>query len=91
MIYSQAVWAFLIWLFSIRIVRNEEWYKQMNVIDFLSKMGRHLRIGDMISKQSVKERLETTGLNFCEFSYQLFQAYDWYHLFTKYGCEFQVF
>lgn len=51
---------------------------------------RHLRIGDMLNKTTIKERLASDGLSFTEFSYQTFQAYDWLHLFRKYNCLIQV-
>ena len=63
----------------------------MNPVDFITDYGRLLRMSPMLSKASVRERLESPqGLSFGEFSYQLFQAYDWLHLYHKYGCKFQV-
>lgn len=63
----------------------------MSPIDLLGKYGRHLRMGHLLSKSSVRERLDSPqGLSFGEFSYQLLQAYDWLHLFRQYQCRFQV-
>lgn len=61
------------------------------MIDFVDKYARQLRMADMLSKNSIKERLNSSsGLSFAEFSYQTFQAYDWYYLFKKYQCRFQI-
>lgn len=74
-----------------RIVDNEEWYKDTKVIDFLSKVGRNFRMGTMLLKDSVNKRIKSeSGMNFAEFTYQIFQANDWLHLFKTYGCKFQV-
>lgn len=53
-------------------------------------MGRHFRLGDMLSLSSVKSRLQGEGLSFTEFTYQVFQAYDWLHLLNEYDCAFQL-
>lgn len=64
----------------------------MTPIDLIGKIGRHLRMGTLLSRTSVQTRLNSSsGMSFTEFSYQLFQAYDWYYLFQKFGCRFQVF
>lgn len=63
----------------------------MNPIELLARIGRHLRMGTLLSRTSVKTRIESpAGMSFTEFSYQLFQAYDWLHLFKEYDCTFQV-
>ncbi|KAH9506562.1 Tyrosine--tRNA ligase, mitochondrial [Dermatophagoides farinae] len=73
------------------ILRNSEWFNKMNVVDFINKYARYLRMGDMLNKSAIRERLESpSGLSFAEFAYQTFQAYDWYHLFKQYGCRVQV-
>lgn len=73
------------------IVDNLEWYSDQNVIDFVSKVGRHFRLGTMLLRHSVQSRLKSeVGMSFTEFCYQIFQAYDWLHLFRKYKCRFQV-
>lgn len=74
----------------LRILRNSKWYESTSVVDFISQAGRSIRIGDMLSRTSVKTRMESgSGINFSEFSYQVFQSYDWIHLFKTYGCRFQ--
>jgi len=71
------------------IVNNHDFYKDMNVLDFLRDVGKTLTVSYMMSKDSVKSRLET-GLSFTEFSYQLLQSYDFQLLFDKYDCELQM-
>lgn len=73
------------------ILHNENWYRKKNVIDFISRVGRQVRLGDMLSRTSVKERIKSEeGMSFSEFSYQIFQAYDWLYLRDKYNCCIQV-
>ncbi len=72
-----------------RIVNNYDFYKAMNVLDFLRDVGKTLTVSYMMSKDSVKNRLET-GLSFTEFSYQLLQAYDFQCLYEQYGCTMQM-
>ena len=70
-------------------VNNYDFYKEMNVLDFLRDVGKNLTVSYMMSKDSVKNRLET-GLSFTEFSYQLLQAYDYQFLYQNYNCRFQM-
>lgn len=53
-------------------------------------MGRHFRMGTMLSRSFVQNRLQSDGISYTEFSYQIFQAYDWYHLYKLYKCKFQI-
>jgi len=71
------------------VVNNLDFYKEMNVLSFLRDIGKTLTVSYMMSKDSVKNRLET-GLSFTEFSYQLLQAYDFQHLYQNYNCRFQM-
>jgi tyrosyl-tRNA synthetase len=64
---------------------NFNFYKDLNVLDFLRKVGKHLTVNYMLAKDSVQNRMES-GISFTEFSYQLLQAYDYYCLYKKYGC-----
>lgn len=73
------------------IVHNSSWYKSQSLIPFIANFGRELRMGDLLSRSNIKNRLEShEGLSFCEFSYQVLQAYDWYHLFKTYNCMYQL-
>ena len=71
------------------IVNNLDFYKDMNVLDFLRDVGKTLTVNYMSSKDSVKNRMET-GLSFTEFSYQLLQAYDFQCLFRDFDCSVQM-
>lgn len=71
------------------IVNNIDFYKDMNVLDFLRNVGKNLTVNYMLSKDSVKNRLET-GLSFTEFSYQLLQAYDFLCLYRQFDCVLQM-
>ena len=71
------------------MVNNYDFYKDMNVLEFLRVAGKTLTVNYMLSKDSVKNRLES-GLSFTEFSYQILQAYDFQCLFQQFGCEFQM-
>lgn len=63
----------------------------MNLIDFFGKIGRYFRIGDMLHLTAVKSRLEDSkGISFTEFSYQIFQSFDWLQLLKRYNCKFQL-
>ncbi len=72
-----------------KIVNNHDFYKEMNVLDFLRNVGKTLTVNYMMSKDSVKNRLES-GLSFTEFSYQLLQAYDFQVLYEQFGCTMQM-
>lgn len=72
-----------------KIVNNFDWYKDMNVLAFLRDVGKHLTVNYMMAKDSVKSRLET-GLSFTEFSYQLLQGYDYYHLYKSNDVRLQM-
>lgn len=71
------------------VVNNYDFYKDMNVLDFLRDVGKTMTINVMMKKDSVKNRLET-GLSFTEFSYQLLQGYDFQKLYETKGCKLQM-
>lgn len=72
-----------------KLVNNYDWYKGMGVLNFLRDIGKHLTVNYMMAKDSVKKRLET-GLSFTEFSYQLIQGYDFFHLNKTENCKLQM-
>lgn len=73
------------------IVNNADWYSSYNFVEFVSLVGRHFRMGNMLSRASVQSRLNSEqGMSFTEFTYQIFQAYDWLHLMQTYNCKFQL-
>ncbi len=71
------------------MVNNLDFYKDMNVLDFLREAGKTLTVNYMMSKESVKKRIET-GISFTEFSYQMLQAYDFQCLFRQHNCLLQM-
>jgi tyrosyl-tRNA synthetase len=71
------------------MVNNLDFYKDMNVLTFLRDVGKHLTINYMMSKESVKRRVDI-GMSYTEFSYQLLQANDFLRLYLDYGCVLQM-
>jgi len=74
---------------SAEIVNNFDWFKGFGFLDFIRDVGKHISINYMMAKDSVKSRLES-GISFTEFTYQLVQGYDFYHLYTKHNCKIQL-
>ena len=75
----------------IPLVDNFDWFKKMHFIDFLRDIGKYFRIGQMLSKDSVKLRMQSEeGMSFTEFSYQVLQGYDFLHLFQSEGVCLQM-
>ncbi len=74
---------------SAEIVNNYDWFKEFSLLRFLRDAGKHLTVNYMMSKDSVKKRLDT-GLSFTEFSYQLIQGYDFYFLNKEKNCKLQM-
>ena len=70
-------------------INNIDFYKDLNILEFLRVAGKTLTVNYMLSKDSVQNRLEN-GLSFTEFSYQLLQAYDFQCLYNDYGCKLQM-
>ena len=71
------------------ILNNYDFYKNMNVLDFLRDVGKTLTVKYMMANESVKKRVET-GLSFTEFSYQLLQGFDFQHLYENHGIALQM-
>jgi len=71
------------------ILNNYEWIKDFNLIKFLREIGKHISVNYMMSKDSVKKRMET-GISFTEFTYQLLQAYDFLYLYENKNCKLQM-
>ncbi|WP_025764691.1 tyrosine--tRNA ligase [Dyadobacter tibetensis] len=72
-----------------QMVNNYDWFKEMGFLQFLREAGKYLSVNYMMSKDSVKKRLET-GISFTEFSYQLLQGYDFYHLYKHHNVRLQM-
>ena len=74
---------------SAELVNNYNWFKEMNFLDFIRDVGKHITVNYMMAKDSVKSRMET-GISFTEFTYQLVQGYDYYWLNKNKDCVIQL-
>lgn len=76
----------------VEVVDNNNWTKHLSVIDFLRDIGKHFSVNTMISKESVKNRIEREdqGISFTEFTYQILQSMDFWHLFKNKNCKIQI-
>ena len=75
------------------MLNNYNWISELNIIDFFRDYGKSLTVNYMMSKESVKKRIsqgQSEGMSFTEFTYQLFQAYDFYYLHKNYDCKIQM-
>jgi tyrosyl-tRNA synthetase len=74
------------------MVNNYDWLGKFNYLDFLRTIGKHFSVNAMIAKESVKQRLTSRdqGISYTEFSYQILQAYDFYHLWKEHDCKLQI-
>lgn len=68
---------------------NMDWFRDLDFLSFIRDVGKHISVSYMMAKESVQKRLET-GISFTEFSYQLIQAYDFWHLYTREGVTLQM-
>jgi tyrosyl-tRNA synthetase len=73
------------------LVNNYDWFKNISFLDFIRDVGKHISVNYMMSKDSVRKRLEgEVGMSFTEFTYQLIQGYDFYWLHQHKGCKLQM-
>jgi tyrosyl-tRNA synthetase len=72
------------------VVSNLDWTGQLSAIDFLRDIGKHFPVNQMLSREVVKARLETAGISYTEFSYQILQANDFLELHSRHGCSLQI-
>lgn len=72
------------------VVNNYDWMSKFSFIDFVRDIGKRITVNYMLSKQSVKNRIEGEGMSFTEFTYQLIQGYDFYHLNKEHNCLLQM-
>lgn len=71
------------------MVNNYDWFATMGFLEFIREVGKHISVNYMMAKDSVKNRLEE-GMSFTEFSYQLVQGYDFYHLWKNQDVKLQM-
>ncbi|WP_329261887.1 tyrosine--tRNA ligase [Actinoallomurus sp. NBC_01490] len=72
------------------IVSNLDWTGSMSAIEFLRDVGKHFPVNRMLARDMVRNRLETTGLSYTEFSYMLLQSLDYLELYRRYDCRLQT-
>lgn len=73
------------------ILNNNDWFSQFSFIEFMRDVGRHFRVGAMLAKESVKNRISSdVGMSFTEFSYQVMQGFDFHYLKGKHGVSVQI-
>ena len=78
---------------SAEMINNFDWIKEISLIDFSREVGKHITVNYMMSKESVKKRINeesSEGMSFTEFTYQLIQGYDFLELFRRKGCTIQM-
>lgn len=74
-----------------RMVNNLDWTEELSAIELLRDIGKHFRLGPMLSKDVVARRLASDeGISYTEFSYQILQSYDFAELLARYGCTLQT-
>lgn len=71
------------------LVNNADWLLDLNYVDLLREVGAQFSVNRMLTAECYKNRMER-GLSFLEFNYMIMQAYDFYHLYQKYGCQMQL-
>lgn len=78
--------------FPFEVYNNKDFYENMNYLDFLREVGKHITVNQMMSKETVKRRIEDPdkSISYTEFSYMLLQGYDFYHLFIEKDCKLQI-
>jgi len=72
------------------LVSNLDWTQDLSALEFLRDIGKHFPISQMLSRESVRARLEAGGISYTEFSYQILQAYDFLELHRRHGCVLQL-
>ncbi|MFL5773211.1 MAG: tyrosine--tRNA ligase [Flavisolibacter sp.] len=74
-----------------QMVNNYDWFKKIDFLGFIRDIGKHITVNYMMSKDSVRKRIEGEGgISFTEFTYQLIQGYDFYWLYQNYQCKLQM-
>lgn len=73
-----------------KLVNNYDWMKDFSFLSFIRDVGKKITVNYMMSKDSVKKRLDGNGMSFTEFTYQLLQGYDFYHLNKEMDCKIQM-
>ncbi|MEJ0014576.1 MAG: tyrosine--tRNA ligase [Actinomycetota bacterium] len=72
------------------MTNNLDWTKPVSALDFLRDIGKHFSVNQMLAKDSVSSRLESGGISYTEFSYQVLQAFDFLELYRRLDCKLQL-
>ena len=72
------------------MTNNLDWTAPVSALDFLREIGKHFSVNQMLAKDSVASRLETGGISYTEFSYQVLQAFDFLELYRRFNCTLQL-
>ena len=72
------------------LIDNADWLTKLGAIEFMRDVGKHFSVNAMLTKDSVKKRIEGEGISYTEFSYSLLQAYDYLELFRRHDCTLQM-
>src|SRR5258706_12756473 len=75
---------------SALMVSNLEWTEELPALAYLRDIGKHFPVSQMLSREVVRARLESGGISYTEFSYQILQANDFLELYRRYGCTLQI-
>jgi tyrosyl-tRNA synthetase len=75
---------------SAKLVNNLDWTKPVSAIGLLRDIGKHFSVNQMLAKDSVANRLSSSGISYTEFSYQVLQAYDYLELYRREQCKLQI-
>jgi len=75
---------------SALMVSNLEWTEELSALAFLRDIGKHFPLSQMLSRETVRARLESGGISYTEFSYQILQANDFLELYRRHGCTLQI-
>ena len=73
-----------------QVVNNLDWTSPLSAIEFLRDIGKHFSVNQMLAKDSVSSRLESGGISYTEFSYQVLQSLDFLELYRRYQCTLQL-
>ena len=78
------------WAWRRAVKNNQDWWRKITVSEYLKRLGKYMRIGPMLGRDSVKNRMQNgDGMSYAEFSYPLIQGWDWWHLF-QHGTQLQI-
>ena len=72
------------------MANNLDWTAPVSAIEFLRDIGKHFSVNQMLAKDSVASRLDSGGISYTEFSYQVMQAFDYLELFRRHNCALQI-